>query len=259
MTSSNASRLQPTAFTSTTLPSFLQNLLDNHATPTNLIICSSEADFVRELHASTEYEKAQEAQEAEADGLDPARVQRIATRTHPLAVPTIHQIYTSRTVDVTFCETLAQLQAYLAVHGLKNAETSSEGETISEGDGRRRDNPPMLILLNAIKLHRGTASFSTQGLSRTLASAVEAAYRARQKLVLVECSPHLPVTSNDDMDTEGGDEDMLDTVEEQKKDIWEEQLAILNVTTKSFGAGERGWVGRTVRIRRVVERWCVFG
>ena len=39
---------------------------------------------------------------------------------------------------------------------------------------------------------------------------------------------------------------------------WEEEVSILNVTTKSFGAGERGWVGRTVTVRAVVGRWCVF-
>lgn len=253
MTSNSQSRLQPTALTSITLPSFLQNILDNHTTPTNLIVGSSEAVFVPELHASTEYEKAQQAHEAEAEGLDPTKAQRIASRTHSLAIPTIHQIFTSRTVNVTFCETLAQLQAQLAVYGIMKSE---HGQDSGNHEGR---DVPTLALLNALHLHRGTASFSAQGLSRTLASAVEAAHRSRQKLMLVEYPSHVPVvTTDEDMDAEDGDEEMLDTIEEQKKDIWEERLAILNVTTKSFGAGERGWVGRTVKVRRVVERWCVF-
>jgi hypothetical protein len=251
MASNSTPSLQPTALISTTLPSFLQNLLDNHTMPTNLIICSSEASFIRELHPSTEQEK---ALEAEAEGLDPVKAQRIASRTHPLAIPTIHQIYTSRTINVTFCETLAQLQAYLAVYGIRKAEVSRDGDSIGEEGS---DNVPTLALLNAIHLHRGTASFSVQGLGRTLASTVEAAHRAGQKLVVVECPSHLPATSNEDMDNDDGDEDMPDPGG-PKKDIWEEQLAILNVATKSFGAGERGWSGRTVKIRRVVERWCVF-
>lgn len=201
---------------------------------------------------STEYEKAQQAHEAEAEGLDPTKAQRIASRTHPLAIPTIYQIFTSRTVNVTFCETLAQLQAQLAVYGIRRTE---HGHDSGNHEGR---DVPTLALLNALHLHRGTASFSAQGLSRTLASAVEAAHRSRQKLMLVEYPSHVPVTTDEDMDAEDGDEEMLDTIEEQKKDIWEEQLAILNVTTKSFGAGERGWVGRTVKVRRVVERWCVL-
>ncbi|TLD37904.1 hypothetical protein E2P81_ATG03579 [Venturia nashicola] len=249
MTTNSNSRLQPTALTSTTLPSFLQNILDTHTTPTNLIVGSSEAVFVQELYASTELEKTQQAHEAETEGLDPAKAHRIASRNHPLAIPTVHQIFTSRTVNMTFCETLAQLQAQLAIHGISKTHISEklEGSVV-----------PTLALLNSIHLHRGTCSFSAQGLSRTLASAVEAAHRGRQKLVLVEYPSHVPTTTNEDMDTDIGDEEMLDTTVEQTKDIWEEDVAILNVTTKSFGAGERGWVGRTVKVRKVIERWCIF-
>lgn len=252
MTSNSRSRLQPTALTSTTLPSFLQNILDNHTTPTNLIVGSSESVFVQELHASTEVEKAQQAHEAEAEGLSPANADRIASRTHPLAIPTIHQIFISRTVNVTFCETVAQLQAQLAVYGIRKAD---HGQDSSEREGR---DVPTLALLNAIHLHRGTSSFSAQGLSRTLASAVEAALRSRQNLVLVEYPSHGPLLADEDIDAGERDEEMLDTTEDRTEDIWEEQLAILNVATKSFGAGERGWVGRTVKVKRVVERWCVF-
>ncbi|QDS73294.1 hypothetical protein FKW77_005752 [Venturia effusa] len=224
------SRLQPIALTSITLPFFIQRILDNHTTPTNLIVGSSEADFLQDLHASTEYEKAQQAHEAEAEGLDPAKAQRIASRTHPLAVPAIYQISTSKTVAVIFCETLARLQAQLAVHGIRKTER------IEDKDNREGKDPPTLALLNAVHLHRGTSSFSVQGLSRTLASAVEAAHRSRQKLVLLEYPSHVPSITDQDMDAESGDEDMLDTVEDQGKHIWEEELAILNVATKSFGA-----------------------
>jgi hypothetical protein len=52
--------------------------------------------------------------------------------------------------------------------------------------------------------------------------------------------------------------DTSENAQRQSGDPWEEQVSILNVTTKSFGAGERGWVGRTVKIRTVAERWFVF-
>ena len=32
---------------------------------------------------------------------------------------------------------------------------------------------------------------------------------------------------------------------------WDEEISILNVTTTTFGARERGWVGRTSMIRTV--------
>jgi len=40
------------------------------------------------------------------------------------------------------------------------------------------------------------------------------------------------------------------------EDPLEEQVAILNVTTRSFGAGERGWAGRTVKLRSLYLGWA---
>lgn len=45
---------------------------------------------------------------------------------------------------------------------------------------------------------------------------------------------------------------------QRSDDPWDQQLSMLNVTTKTFGVGERGWVGRTVSVRQVAERWCEF-
>ncbi len=39
---------------------------------------------------------------------------------------------------------------------------------------------------------------------------------------------------------------------------WEEQVPLLNGALRSLGIEGRGWAGRTVKIRRVLERWCVF-
>jgi len=255
------SRLQPTVLRPIELASFIQRLLEHHAPPTNLIICSTEDAFLGQLNASTEYEIQQERQEAANEGLEPERVQRIASRSHPLAIATIHQISTSRTITVTFCSTLPQLQAYLAVHGVLKSSDLGRDDTGIQSTGF-----PTLALLNPLQLHRDTSSFSAQGLSRTFASAVEAAVRAGQKLLIVECPSTVPrtvVETTEHEDSGDDDQGMLDagTGHEESgetRDPWEQQVAILNVTTKSFGAGERGWVGRTVKIRRVVERWCVF-
>jgi hypothetical protein len=54
-----------------------------------------------------------------------------------------------------------------------------------------------------------------------------------------------------------GDEDMLDGGL-RITDAWDQDLSMLNITTKTFGAGERAWVGRTVRIRQVAGRWFEF-
>jgi hypothetical protein len=261
MASRRDTQPQPTVLHPIELASFIQRLLEHHAPPTNLIICSTEDAFLWQLNASTEYEIEQERQEAANEGLEPERVQRIASRSHPLAIATIHQISTSRTITVTFCSTLPQLQAYLAVHGVQKTAHLGRDDT-----GIQRTGLPTLALLNPLQLHRGTSSFSAQGLSRTFASSVEAAVRAGQKLLIVECPSRVPETVVETTEHEDfGDDDqgMLDAgvghdESGETRDPWEQQVAILNVTTKSFGAGERGWVGRTVKIRRVVERWCVF-
>ncbi|KAK7509053.1 uncharacterized protein IWZ02DRAFT_387376 [Phyllosticta citriasiana] len=134
-----------------------------------------------------------------------------------LLTPTLHLLKSTLTIRLVFCPSLEALRAHLAVY---NAQSG------------------ILCVLNMLALHRDTTSFSAQGLSRTLAIAVEAAARRGQKLVMSEC----PGPSDS-------------TVEE---DPWSEQLSILNVTTKSFGVGSRGWAGRTVSARAVAERWCSF-
>lgn len=52
---------------------------------------------------------------------------------------------------------------------------------------------------------------------------------------------------------EGGD-----NADQRTDSPWDEHLSMLNVTTKTFGVGERGWVGRTVTVRQVAARWCRF-
>ena len=242
------------------LATFVQHLLRSHYAPTNLIVCSSQDDFLKLLQASIHYEKEIERLQAETEGLVSAQVKRIAARLHELLLPTIQQLFSSRTITVTFCATLPQLQAYLAVHGVKAEPTEIESNK------ENTNKISVLAMLNPIALHRGTSSFSAQGLSRTFASAVEAAMRSDQKLMLVECVSRLPNSDNIEL-TEGADvmeqtherhDESTGRNEEEIRDPWEAHVAILNVTTKSFGAGERGWVGRTVTVRKIAERWCTF-
>ncbi|KAF2428284.1 hypothetical protein EJ08DRAFT_592359 [Tothia fuscella] len=208
-------RYQPTVLYPTELSTFIQYILDHHTPPTNLIICSSQDMFLAQLQASISHSK----------DIEPSRK-------HDLLIPTIHQLANSRTINVTFCATLAQLQAYLGVYGMnKSAVSPAEPRK-----GVFNSGPPTLALLNPLQLHKETSSFSAQGLSRTFASAIEAASRSNQKLLIMECPSRVTPDANP----------------------WDQEIAILNVTTKSFGAGERGWVGRTVKVKDVVGRWCTF-
>ncbi|KAK8212041.1 hypothetical protein IWZ01DRAFT_433398 [Phyllosticta capitalensis] len=179
------------------MPDLIQHLIGIHSAPTTLIVCSSRID---------------------ANAVDVGQVSK-----HPLVIPTLHLLSCTSTIRLAFCPSLEALRAHLTA---LSADHATEPSSTKRGDTRR----PILCILNFLAIHRETTSFSAQGLSRTLAIAVDAAARCGQKLVLSEYT----------------------------RDPWEEQLSILSVTTKSFGVGSRGWAGRTVSARAVAERWCRF-
>ena len=156
---------------------------------------------------------------------------------------------------------------------------------------------PILALVNPIELLKETTSFSAQGLSKTCAAAVEAAARGAQRLVIVECVDEVsvegrvthdpqrslcnekgdgsqpmgdtdvdsatpasslhPLADSMDADTERVREDANDP----RRDPWMNDIPILNSSTKTYGLGndERGgWLGRTIKTKDVVSRWCRF-
>ncbi|KAH7063391.1 hypothetical protein B0J12DRAFT_561886 [Macrophomina phaseolina] len=204
--------LPPTVLHPVSLPDFVRYLVDHHATPTNLVVCSSRADFEKHLLYCLETFPAPQT------GVD------------QLLVPTLDNLFTTSTIRLTFCASLETLRAHLSSLTAKSPDRPTAPPSVTSTPFSRTDAHPILALLSPIALHRETTSFSAQGLSRTLAIAVEAAAYRKQKLIFAES----------------------DT------DPWAEKLSILNVTTKSFGIGDKGWAGRTVTARSVAERWCRF-
>ena len=77
-------------------------------------------------------------------------------------------------------------------------------------------------------------------------------------MIVVECGDSLAAREPRGADAGLGGDGEAEETEEQASSVWDEEVSMLNVTTKTFGAGERGWVGRTVSIRRVAGRWCHF-
>ena len=56
----------------------------------------------------------------------------------------------------------------------------------------------------------------------------------------------------------GGAVDVNAVEAERVQSIWQEQVPILNATTKTYaGLGEE-WSGRTVKVADVARRWCRF-
>ena len=101
----------------------------------------------------------------------------------------------------------------------------------------------MLAIWGLANLHRSTAEHSAQGLSRSLAVAVEAAKRAGQRLVLAESRA---LDGEIEEEGDGGE-----------GDAWSEQVPLMSGSLR-FGRENRVWAGKTVEVRRVVGRWCRF-
>ena len=97
----------------------------------------------------------------------------------------------------------------------------------------------MLVLLNAITLHADTSDFSAQGLSRTLASAVESARRSCVRLVLCESGAS---GSDGAAEEEGG----------RQSTIWNQRVPLLN---GSINFGNESRTGKTAGVRDVIARW----
>ncbi len=101
----------------------------------------------------------------------------------------------------------------------------------------------MLAVWGLANLHRSTAEHSAQGLSRSLAAAVETAKVNGQRLVLAES-----IALNGEVEYEG-----IGSV----GDPWKEQVPLLSGSVR-FGGEDRVWAGKTVALERVVGRWCQF-
>ncbi|KAI4277101.1 MAG: hypothetical protein LQ337_002022 [Flavoplaca oasis] len=150
---------------------------------------------------------------------------------HPLLVPNIHQLAASKTVSMAFASSLPHLRAYLASYlPPKNLLKC-----------------PLLIIYGLIDLHRATTDYSVQGLSRSLAIAVETAELSSMRLLLVEDSADWACSN-----LESGSEAAAVNV----NDPWKEQVPFLNSSVLS--SGDRLAAGRTVEIGAVIAKWCDF-
>jgi len=232
---------QPVILENISLDCLISHILDNHSQPSNLVICGTKEAFIAHLVANSPASSSPPpAGQADPDSLPaPAQEGRIEPW---IVAPTLRLLSLSRTVRAVFCPDITHLSAYLAT--LAPPEV---GEETSRGR--------LLAILNPVSLHRPTSAFSAQGLNRTFAAAVEAAYRSGSKLIVAECYD-VPAAEAGGAMIDHNDDSAVQPAEVSS--IWNEEISILNITTKSFGAGERGWVGRTARVRNVAARWCVF-
>jgi len=263
------SNMQPIVVHPIELADFIQYILEIHASPSTLIVCGNQDDFLKAFIDDVDTQRhpfqtdGDDEEITELPSREPIHTQ-FTSVTHPLLTPTLHQISQAQTLKLAFCPSLESLRAFLGTYGLRASDPSShfqvhndlaEQSTYTIG-GHKVLRHPVLVLLNIISIHRGTSSFSAQGIGRTLASSIETAHRFNQRLVVVECMSQVPVVQS--LHPEIDNNDMEEEAEHTVDDPWEQQIPILNVTTKNFRPGDSGWVGRTVTVKTVVERWCTF-
>jgi len=174
---------------------------------------------------------------------------REATR-HPLLIATLHQIVTSRFVNLVFVPTLSHLRAYLAV--FSGEAKGQRGEKEEGGPPKQSFEKmgkwtPLLVVYRMVALHRDTSEWSAQGLGSSIAALVEAGWRGGRRVVVVE--------ERDLHDeSEGGEGAEIRTTG------WEERLPMLNGSVKRVGleSEDGGWSGRMVEVGRVYGRWFSF-
>ena len=213
---------------------FLSWLLKHHEGPTILLICCTREGFLADLQANLKQLPCE----------SPATTTSNANRglVHPLLNPTIYLVARSRSIHLVFVPTLPHLRAYLSTYKLPPNSESSSLTSIQSGF-----RVPILAIWGLVYAHRSTAEHSAQGLSRTLAAAVESASLAKQRLVLAEAK--IPGTGVQDGDTEAFDVTF--------ENLWKEQVPVLSGSIR-FGGEDRVWAGKTIEVGHILAKWCRF-
>lgn len=224
----------PVAFHCSTPVDFLEYILQNSAAPSTIVVCSSREAFLERIDLSI--------RESLGENNSSPTEEDVSRPQHALLLPTIHLLAKSRAIDLAFTPTLQHLRAYLATQNAQRVEARA-----TEAHGMSSLHSPMLAILGLLDVHRSTSEFSAQGLSRTLAIAVEASIALGRKLIVGEILP--AIENKDAMATEENENEV-------QTDPWLEQIPILNGSIIRSGDEERAWAGRTVEVARVVGRWC---
>jgi len=246
------------------LPSeLLTYVLAHQVYPTTVVICQPRNVFHASLVASvpqpiqpqpppppTAIETSLRAHpEAEAhEALPPEQAQ---TR-HPLLIPTLHQIATSKYVDLVFVPTVSHLRAYLSVFPPSQGGNDDEGRPPEPKFDKPGKKGPLLIVYGIVQLHMDTSEWSAQGLGNSVAGLVEAGWRASRRVVVFEERK----VEDDARETE--------EVEQQKskrKTGWDEKVPMLKGSARRAGFESEGstWSGRTIEVGRIFARWFKFG
>lgn len=218
----------------------LNYFLQNSDLSTTLVICSTRDAFLSALLRSQHT-----SNYPGCDTSSPCTLPEEQSQYRYLLEPTIGLLFRARAIQLAFCPTLQHLRAYLSTYATQRPSGRPPIPPSSDtftAQGPQEENFSVLALFNSITLHRSTLEHSAQGISRTLAIAVEAAARANVQLVLAEYGE----ASEPRQDVE------------RMPSIWDEQVALLNMAVTTLRNVDGGFLSRTIPVRRVVATWCRF-
>ncbi|KAI1266044.1 hypothetical protein F5Y18DRAFT_35693 [Xylariaceae sp. FL1019] len=232
-------------FISPALPTeLLSYILQHHAYPTTLIICSSRTELLNSLSQDvqnrmneTNSVPDEDTIPAQAEQPPPARDTRtLGAVEHALVSSPLHQIATSRHIRIIYTPTVTHLRAYLSVFTPEDSRAPIPPAKF-QAAGKRT---PHLILYGFLDLHRDTSEWSAQGLSNTASALVEIAHRLSWQALIIESKKREPVSTFEA--------------------TLSETVPILSGGVRRYGldSEDGAWSGRTVEVGRVLGRWCRF-
>ncbi|KAI0017620.1 hypothetical protein F4780DRAFT_578803 [Xylariomycetidae sp. FL0641] len=226
------------------LPSeLLAYILNSHAYPTTLIICSSKEDFqaslIDDIQSTTSLASTQENEQQQPPQ-------------HALLRSPLHQLATSRHIRVLYIPTVTHLRASLTVFSASDSSKVPAAPAPAPAPAPTRAPAPALVVYGFLDLHRDTSEWSVQGLGHSGAVLVELARRLGWRLTQIE--PR----------REGGGGDLATGRRRQHRleDVLREAVPVLSGGTRRPAAGpdseDGAWSGRTVEVGRILRRWFRF-
>lgn len=210
----------------------LEHLIDSHASPTTLAVCSTRKDFLAQIAPAILTPRPQEIPLSQESFIDDDPTPKSNPLPHRLLIPTLQLLARSRTIKLVYCPSIDTLRAYLSSYAAPVVVPESTGSVSSP--------KPLLAILDLVLLHYATSEFSVQGLMRTFASAAEAANQNSMDLLLCECKDiHDPTNPS------------------RGPRLWDTDVPLLSGSVR-LGSGGSSFAGRMVSVRRVAGRWFSF-
>ncbi|KAL7629013.1 hypothetical protein AAE478_000531 [Parahypoxylon ruwenzoriense] len=227
----------PFLFLSPALPTeLLTYILNHHAYPTTLIVCSPRPDFLASLADEVRREAAPELSSPVKHAAEIPPYTAAGTADTQGAARRGEQVAASRHIHVVYIPTVTHLRAYLSVFSPDDSKVPPPPANFKP-PGKCA---PRIVLYGFLGIHRDTSEWSAQGLSNSASAVVELGHRLSWQAVIVEPRKHGSTSSFEDM--------------------LKETVPFLSGGGRRAGpdSDEGGWTGRTVEVGRIMKRWFRF-